>query len=360
MLAAASTTRGPSDDRGERHQHALGVFQGQPAVDRRTEVQQVGRRGSVDGDQPGHADQHQFAVSEVSAGHGCRGHIGEGVEQRSVFGHGDGPLDGWSRVGFAPGRLVSLAPRAVLGHRRGQPRRCGAELGQRHDDRRRLLREVVGAQTSRPRSATRRTLTSPWPRAGCRAADAEACAASRLVFTLAIAACNAGTPSCNGFTWVRAASEAFKRRDVRAASRTRRCSPPHRCSDWACCCHRTRPALRRGQGNHHPHGRPRTRTHGATSQPEYGCVCAVRRRRPRSGLVGLSVTPDGTHGIVRRGFHLGETAGWLLGYGAAAGAATGSSVGGDVGRRRTQASASSAKSARKASPARRAPSWASE
>ena len=56
-------------DRGERHQHAPGVFEGQSAVGGWAEVQQVGgRRGGVDGDQPSQADQHQLAVGQVSAG----------------------------------------------------------------------------------------------------------------------------------------------------------------------------------------------------------------------------------------------------------------------------------------------------
>jgi len=48
-----------------------------------------------------------------------------------------------------------------------------------------------------------------WASSGCRIAEADAAAASKLVFTFAIAACSAGTPSLSGLTWASALSEAF-------------------------------------------------------------------------------------------------------------------------------------------------------
>ena len=126
IVAAASTTRGPPTIGASATRTLRVSSRAQAAVDGRAEVQQVGGRRCVDGDQPGEAHQHQLAVAQVNVRDGCGGHLRECVEQGSLFSHVDHPFSSFSScwMGF-PGPAGSLLARGLIGQLAWERRRVG-------------------------------------------------------------------------------------------------------------------------------------------------------------------------------------------------------------------------------------------
>ena len=73
------------------HQDVLHLFERDSGLDRWSNVRQVGHGAGIDGSQGGESHQDQLVGIQPAPSDRCRSHIGDGVQDGGVVGHGRTP-----------------------------------------------------------------------------------------------------------------------------------------------------------------------------------------------------------------------------------------------------------------------------